>query len=162
MKEQMNKPRLPLIALVALLFSASVALTQSRSKSEDMLLLQTDIEFAKASVGKGAAEAFAIYLADDAMQLPAGGNPISGKKAILEGIGSGYILNWEPKKAEVAQSGDLGWTWGTYELRTKDTDGKPVVHYGKYVNVWRKQQDGTWKVIVDMGNASPAPASTGQ
>jgi ketosteroid isomerase-like protein len=57
----------------------------------------------------------------------------------------------------VAKSGELGWTWGTYELHTKDADGKPVIRYGKYVNVWRKQKNGEWKVIVDLGNPSPPP-----
>ena len=127
------------------------------SKEEDALL-KTDIEFAKASVATSAAEAFAVYLADDATQMPAGGNPVVGKKAILARLGSGYVLSWEPKRAEVAKSGELGWTWGTYELHTRDAEGKPIVRYGKYVNVWRKQKDGTWKVILDMGNASPAPA----
>ena len=157
----MNKT---LSVLFALLVFACVGVSHAtarpvtRNSKEDDALLKTDIAFAKASVATSAAEAFAIYLADDAMQMPAGANPVVGKKAILAGMGSGYVLSWEPKKAEVAKSGDLGWTWGTYELHTKDAEGKPIVRYGKYVNVWRKQKDGTWRVILDMGNASPAPA----
>jgi ketosteroid isomerase-like protein len=157
----MNKA---LSVLFAILVFACVAVSHAtaqqlaRNSKEDDALLKTDIAFADASVIWSAAEAFAVYLADDAMQMPAGGNPVVGKKAILAGMGSGYVLSWKPKKAEVARSGDLGWTWGTYELRTVDAEGKPIVRYGKYVNVWRKQKDGTWRVILDMGNASPAPA----
>src|SRR2546422_2468203 len=153
-----------LSVLFTLLVFTCVAVSQvaaqplARNSKEDDALLKTDIEFAKASVATSAAEAFAIYLADDAVQMPAGDNPVIGKKAILAGMGSGYVLSWEPKKAEVARSGELGWTWGTYELHTKDAEGKPVVRYGKYVNVWRKQKDGAWRVILDMGNASPTPA----
>ena len=149
-----------LLALFAFT-SASPVLAQKPggNNSKPEALLKTDIEFARASVEKGAAAAFALYLADDAMQMPAGANPIFGKKDILAGMGSGYVLTWEPKKAEVAKSGDLGWTWGTYELRTNDGEGKPIVRYGKYVNVWRRQKDGKWRVILDMGNASPAPAA---
>ena len=153
------------VLFALLVFGASVigsrvfAQKPSSKNSKQEALLNTDVEFAKASVAKGAAEAFALYLADDAMQMPAGGNPVVGKKAVLAGMGSGYVLSWEPKKAEVAKSGELGWTWGTYELHTKDAEGKLVVRYGKYVNVWRKQKDGTWKVILDMGNASPAPTT---
>jgi ketosteroid isomerase-like protein len=120
-------------------------------------LLQVDKEFAQASEAKGAQEAFALFLAEDAMQLPGGAQPVFGRKAIVESMGSGYVLKWEPKKAEVAKSGELGWTWGTFELHMKDGEGKPVVRYGKYVNVWRKQKDGKWKVIVDLGNPSPPP-----
>ena len=36
-------------------------------------------------------------------------------------------------------------------------DGKPVIEYGKYTSIWKKQADGSWKVVLDMGNASPAP-----
>ena len=157
----MNKALSVLFALLVFAcvgVSYATAQPVARNSKEDEALLKTDIEFAKASIATSAAEAFAIYLADDAMQMPAGANAVVGKKAILAGMGSGYVLSWEPKKAEVAKSGELGWTWGTYELHTKDAEGKPIVRYGKYVNVWRKQKDGTWKVILDMGNASPAPA----
>ena len=147
-----------LLVFACLAVSQVAAQPVANNSKDDDALLKTDIEFSKASVATSAAEAFAMYLADDAMQMPAGGNPIVGKQAILAGMGSGYVLSWEPKKAEVAKSGDLGWTWGTYELHTKDAEGKPVVRYGKYVNVWRKQKDGAWKVILDMGNASPGPA----
>lgn len=50
-------------------------------------------------------------------------------------------------------------TWvtpnGTFEFRSKDKDGKAVVDHGKYTSIWKKQKDGSWKVVLDMGNASP-------
>ena len=54
-------------------------------------------------------------------------------------------------------SGDLGYTYGNYVFISKDKDGKIVASYGKYMSVWKKQKDGSWKVVVDMGNASPDP-----
>ena len=56
----------------------------------------------------------------------------------------------------MASSGDLGYTYGNFVFKSKNKDG-PTVHYGKYMSVWRKQKDGSWKVVVDMGNSSPAP-----
>jgi ketosteroid isomerase-like protein len=56
----------------------------------------------------------------------------------------------------MAASGDLGYTFGNYVLKAKDKDGKPVVEYGKYATVWKKQKDGSWKVVMDMGNSSPS------
>ncbi|MGA8309112.1 MAG: nuclear transport factor 2 family protein, partial [Terriglobales bacterium] len=61
-------------------------------------------------------------------------------------------------KAEMAASGDLGYTFGNYVLKSKDKDGHAVAHYGKYATVWKKQKDGSWKVVMDMGNSSPNPA----
>jgi ketosteroid isomerase-like protein len=157
MKKDVFGPLVLVLISVNMLGGRAFAQKRLNLEKERATLLQTDNDFARASVQKSAIEAFALYLANDAIQLPAGANPVLGKKAILEQMGSGYGLRWEPKNGEVAKSADLGWTWGTYELHSKDTEGKTVVRHGKYVNVWRKQNDGAWKVIVDMGNASPSP-----
>jgi ketosteroid isomerase-like protein len=44
-------------------------------------------------------------------------------------------------------------------FKDKDKDGKLVTDYGKYATLWKKQKDGSWKVVMDMGNSSPAPKS---
>jgi len=121
-------------------------------------LLKTDIEFSKTSVEKGAAEAFYLYLADDAVQLPAGLPPIVGREKIRESMSgsSKAVLKWEPVKAEVAKSGDLGYTWGNYEISWQGEDGRTEKLYGKYLNIWKKQPDGTWKAVVDIGNQAPS------
>ena len=121
-------------------------------------LLKTDIEFSKTSVEKGAAEAFYLYLADDAVQLPAGLPPIVGREKIRASMSgsSKAVLKWEPVKAEVAKSGDLGYTWGNYEISWQGEDGRTEKLYGKYLNIWKKQPDGTWKAVVDIGNQAPS------
>jgi ketosteroid isomerase-like protein len=68
-----------------------------------------------------------------------------------------YTLNWSPKHAEVSNSAELGYTWGTYILTFLDESGNEQKSYGKYLNIWKKQKDGSWKVAVDMGNANPKP-----
>lgn len=127
-------------------------------EKEKQNLLKTDIEFSKTSVEKGAAEAFYIYMTDETVQLPAGLPPIVGRKAIRERMSgsSKAILKWQPARAEVAKSGDLGYTWGNYEISWQGEDGKTEKLYGKYLNIWKKQPDGTWKAVVDIGNQSPA------
>jgi ketosteroid isomerase-like protein len=127
-------------------------------EKENAQLLQTDIEFSKKSVEVGAAEAFKLYLADSAIELPAGGEPVMGGDSIYSEMKGGhYVLQWEPRKAEVSTSGDLGYTWGTYTLTTEDKAGQKKTSYGKYLDVWKKQSDGSWKVLIDIGNQSPAP-----
>jgi len=66
-------------------------------------------------------------------------------------------LTWIPVGADISASGDLGYTYGTWEFHTKDKDGKPAVDYGNYTSIWKKQKDGNWKVALDMGNSRPAP-----
>jgi len=115
---------------------------------------------AKFSVNNGAAEAFNEYLTDDALQLPAGNNPVQGVENIynrMKDNQGNYVLDWSPQYAEVAKSDDMGYTWGTYSLVYKDENGEEQKSYGKYLNVWKKQTDGKWKVAVDIGNDSPNP-----
>jgi ketosteroid isomerase-like protein len=127
-------------------------------EKEESQLLQTDIEFSKKSVDVGAAEAFNQYLASDAVQLPAQADPIMGRDSIynrMKASSGKYLLQWEPKKAEVSKSGDMGYTWGTYSITSEDEKGLKRTSYGKYLNVWKKQNDGLWKVLIDIGNQSP-------
>jgi len=127
--------------------------------AEKAKLLQTDREFAEQSIRAGAAEAFRMYLVKDALQLPAGSNPRFGRDTIyqtMKAAGDGYTLAWEPQDGEVAASGDFGYTWGNYTLSYEDSSGAKQANYGKYLNVWKKQ-DGQWRVLVDMGNDSPKP-----
>jgi len=71
----------------------------------------------------------------------------------------GTSLTWTPIKAEMAASGDLGYTYGNYIYTAKNKEGKLVTSYGKYTSIWKKQKDGQWKVVVDVGNSSPSPKS---
>jgi ketosteroid isomerase-like protein len=130
---------------------------------EKAALFETDRQFAKMSVEKGAAEAFRTFLAEDAMELSAGANPVFGRDSIYQGmleIPAGAVLDWGPQDGEVAQSGEMGWTWGNYVFTSKNAQGEEAKSYGKYLNIWEKQEDGQWRVLIDMGNKSPAPAET--
>jgi ketosteroid isomerase-like protein len=55
-------------------------------------------------------------------------------------------------------SGDMGYTWGHFEGRSKDANGNPVLTSGRYITMWRKQSDGTWKVVLDAGANEPPAA----
>ena len=147
-----------MISTLLYLFIFEYSSAQTDAKPEWKKLLDTDFEFARTSVKKGPSAAFYLYLADNAMQLPEGSLPIYGRTAIYETMkGDYYDLLWTPVKAEVANSGELGWTWGKYIVTIREADGSTTNSYGKYRNIWRKQTDGKWKVIVDMGNKSPSP-----
>ena len=67
------------------------------------------------------------------------------------------VLTWEPTFGDVAQLGDLGYTTGPWELRPSSPQDKPTA-YGHYVSVWRRQPDGSWKVVIDLGISHAAPA----
>jgi ketosteroid isomerase-like protein len=94
------------------------------------------------------------------MVFPAGENPIVGREAIYNDLKEGeheYTIDWEPQDAEVAKSGEMGWIWGTWTLYAFAGDKNIKILHGKYLDVWKKQEDGSWKLFLDMGNTSPAP-----
>ncbi|UNY99122.1 nuclear transport factor 2 family protein [Zhouia spongiae] len=99
------------------------------------------------------------FFADEAIVLAPGQPILSGKKTIkdlLERYHSipGFKIHWEPVKVEVAESGDLGYSLGTYVLTMQDSLGNEIKDYGKYVTIWKAYNDSLWKVSVDMFNSN--------
>jgi ketosteroid isomerase-like protein len=70
-------------------------------------------------------------------------------------------MTWEPIKADVSQSNDLGYTYGSYELRetsaaaTSGAATTAAVEKGYFVRVWKRNKDGKWKVALDTTNPLP-------
>jgi ketosteroid isomerase-like protein len=67
----------------------------------------------------------------------------------------GPTLSWRPTAGEVLVGGDVGYTVGSWVRRTKGPDGKPVESRGQYLTTWRRQPDGKWKVVYDIGSEAP-------
>lgn len=108
------------------------------------------------------AEKFMSYFAPDASVSPQGMPIAEGHDAIRQVLNGmmampGFALAWEVTKADVAASGDLGYTAGTYTMTSNDAAGSPMTEKGKYVTIWKKQQDGQWKVAQDIFNADAPP-----
>ncbi len=154
-------PILVVVALVAIvaLPVARPAVSASPQATAEMLK-QLEAEFMKAAAEKGSL-GYMSYYADDSVEVPNGAPLIHGKAEIAKGMGflddKNNSLTWTPVDADISASGDLGYTCGNYEFRAKDKDGKLTVQYGKYTSIWKLQKDGSWKVVLDMGNASPEP-----
>ena len=145
---------------LALLIAAPTHPFASASAKETAdTLRQLEGEFMKAAAEHGS-QGYLSYYAEDAVEVPNGAPIIQGKVNIAKTMGflddKNNQLTWTPVGADISASGDLGYTYGTYAFRSKDKDGKPVVDHGKYTSIWKKQKDGSWKVVLDMGNASPA------
>ncbi len=122
-------------------------------------LIDADTAFANAASVEGAAQAFKEFAAPNGMSLPQGENPIIGQDNIFEHMRATQgKLTWAPRGGDISHSDDLGYTWGEYRYIEPAEDGttKPP-HFGKYLTVWKRQPDGTWKFIADIGNSSPAP-----
>ncbi len=125
-----------------------------------VFLFQLEARFA-ADVARRGGAAFADWFAEDGVMLMNGRAPVTGREAIAKSAkwtASEYQLTWTPTDAVMSTSGDMGYTWGHYEGHSKDAEGNPVETSGRYITVWRKQPDGSWKVALDAGANEPAAA----
>ncbi len=128
--------------------------------SERASLLSMDREFSKASVAQGMVDAFLSYMADDVRLYRMEAFPFVGKEAARAALTERQgVLNWEPARAEVSQSGDLAYTYGTYDFKGSGANGN-VVENGNYVRIWKKQGGGKWKLVLDLLNPIPPPKTS--
>ena len=121
------------------------------AKVEEELLL-ADTEFSNLSVEKGFSAAFESYCSQEGVLLRPDALPITGKEAVNAAMNetdnSGIRVSWEPAFAKAAMSGELGYTYGIFTVRTLSDS---LVSRGTYVTIWEKTGDG-WKFLLDSGN----------
>ena len=144
-----------LIALPVMGLAACATVPAPENAEQEMMA--ADRAFAARALEIGAGPAFAEFAADDVTIFPGGGVPETGKAAVAAWTATwpaDLIIEWAPEAAHAAKGGDFGYTWGYATYTTKGEDG---ASYGKYITVWQRQGDGSWKWIADMGSGAPAP-----
>ena len=155
----MSNNKLLTVTLFTLCLALSSHATKQKPLKGEELLRQLEADFA-ADVAQHGHDAFISHFADDGVEVVDGGD-FNNKAAMRKQPpwADGTTLTWTPIKAEMASSGDMGYTYGNYIYTARNKDGKVTTSYGKYTSIWKKQKEGQWKVVVDMGNASPDPKS---
>jgi len=125
------------------------------TRAEDEAKIRAlDAEWVKAVAAKDAQRCASFY-ADNGSLMLAGAPIATGKDAILKAWTAmlatpDTTLTFSPTKVEVSRSGDLAYDLGDYEETTKDKKGKSQAVKAKYVVVWGKQADGSWKALLDL------------
>jgi ketosteroid isomerase-like protein len=140
--------------------SAPNPLMDPTAKPGKVLLFDLEARFAKDTKERGGA-GFASWFAENGVALGNGQPPVIGRVAIEKSASwspANYQLTWTPTDAQMGPSGDMGYTWGHFEGRSKDASGNPVLTSGRYMTIWRKEADGSWKVVLDAGANEPAAA----
>ena len=134
--------------------------------ADEKAIRDLDAQWSKAAAARDV-DGTVSYYSDDASLL-APNAPIANDRQSIHAswaslLGPDTSLSWQATKVEVARSSDLAYLVGTYQLNTKDAQGKPVSDTGKFVEVWKKQADNKWKVVADIFNSDmpvvqPRPA----
>ena len=150
------------VTLFSFTFVSSVLPADTKSAMEQALR-DLDAQWSAAAGGKDLDKTIAFY-SGDAIVLPTNAPAATTKEAIRNTwrdllASPGLAISWKTTKVEVSKSSDIAYTTGTYELTMNDASGKPVPDHGKYVEVWKKQSDGKWKVVADIWNSDlPLPS----
>jgi len=135
------------IFLLMLLLIINEELTFAQNKS---ILIETELAFAEAAKNTNTRDAFLKFIADDGILFRP--HPVNGKEFLEKSpVRPGKLL-WYPSSSFMSSSEDLGVNWGPWEFR-KTLEEDPIA-FGYFVTVWKKQNDGSWKFLFDMGNGN--------
>jgi ketosteroid isomerase-like protein len=145
--------------LVAAAFILAFASSAMADPKEEMMA--ADRAFSDMSVKDGAHAAFLAFMADDVRLFDGDHPPILGKAAAAvyyagvekknPGGEKNSSLAWTPVEAEASMDGSLGWTRGAWTFSGKKGNGSPRRVTGYYVTEWRRQADGKYKFVLDIG-----------
>jgi uncharacterized protein (TIGR02246 family) len=129
------------------------------TRAADVLAVK-DIEVAWVNDAKTKdADKWASYFADDASGLYPGAGILNGKAAIKAAMvpyfaDPNFSLTFQSTRAMASKGGDMAYSQGTYTMTaTNPKTKKPMTDKGKYLTVYTKQADGSWKAIADTFNS---------
>jgi ketosteroid isomerase-like protein len=146
--------RLAATATLAVLLQTQAALPAALQE-----LIDAERAFAARERVVGWKQAFLEYFADAAIGF--NGPDAGPAKAQIRGAPDpqpGVQLLWEPRYGDVAASGDLGWLTGpSTSINPARNNGTP--RHGNYASIWKRQADGSFKVVMDVGVNTPAPVT---
>jgi ketosteroid isomerase-like protein len=146
-----------LSACLLLVLAISPAAGQRR-KSDLQSLVETERSFSRASAEKGIRESFSEFIADDGILFRP--TAVPGKKWMQEHplppSSTRPLLTWQPIVAGISEAGDMGYTTGPWQRKNDIKDAKPAA-FGNFMTVWKKQADGKWRFVIDLGITNPEP-----
>ncbi len=115
-------------------------------------LLGAEERFTKAAAAKGLAEAFMASADGEVRIYRQNIFPTVGREHIRETAeAKSGVTSWKLTDAGVSRSGDLGYSYGTYEYRAKAADEKPS-EQGHYVRFWKRAPGQHWRIVLDITN----------
>lgn len=118
-----------------------------------------DSEFSKA-VGNKDAAAVSEFYEEGARFLPPGAPIVEGRAAIrltIQGMLDAGVEGLSLEVVDVIDDGNISVDIGRFTLTVQPAGADSVIDNGKYVVVWRQQQDGSLKIAADIFNSDSAP-----
>ena len=142
-----------MLIVFIVVFSVSCNSGENQDEIKETIL-QTDRSFSNHSKEHGMVDAFYLYADERCVILRDSLYPVVGKESLKELLGEPSAgnpsLTWDPIFVDVSESGDMGYTYGTYKVSLTGEE-EQIVSEGCYVSIWKKQLDGSWKYVLDTG-----------
>ena len=144
---------------VLLMLIVSVGVCEAQDSSALNSLVAAERAFARTSLERGTREAFLSFFAEDGVNFTP--HPVHTRQNLLSRPApipaTVTVLNWAPVTGDVSRAGDLGYTTGPYTA-TEQSTGRTLRH-GVYFSVWRREAEGSWRVVVDCGTRNEKPVA---
>lgn len=148
---------------LAVLFAVSIAVPAAAQDHRHIAkaILKLDEAWSNAAASHNLDKTVSFYTAR-AVLLPPNAPIVTDPKGMRAAWGplcdKSVTISWKATKVEVAKAGDMAYTYGTYYLKMPDGKGGMIEDKGKFVEIWQKQKDRSWKCIVDTFNSDlPMP-----
>lgn len=128
--------------------------------ADEQTIRDLDEQWSKAASAKDIDKTVSFY-SKDAVVMPPNAPSATTAEAIRtlwKDFLTDRTISWNTTKVDVAKSGDTAYTSGSYKVTMTDAGGETTKDRGKYLVIWKKQTDGTWKCVMDIWN-SDLPAA---
>jgi ketosteroid isomerase-like protein len=164
---QTRRSMLPAVLLLVLA-ACPPAAPAALSDADRAAIEAQEQNFARLALSHSLDSLVAAYYTDDAIIMAPNAPAATGHAGILAVLnGFPPFTTFEIKTVEINGAGGDAWVRGTYNMVMAPPGAAPIPDNGKYLEIWKKQADGTWKVTRDMFSSDvplpmPAPAPPAQ
>jgi ketosteroid isomerase-like protein len=156
-----NRFTAALVGLTLMLLCACSA-APFDAATEGRKLLQRDAEWARAASEGKDIDKVVSYWADDAVVMEPGQKLYEGKAAIRAYVNAsfqtpGFSIHWVSSNPVFSADGSMAYMQGADVMTVPGPDGALLTLHMRGVSIWRRDHDGVWRCVVDVGNEEPAP-----
>lgn len=146
------------LAILCLVFVLACQPQQSDTLSETEIsaVMEATTQYSTAIIN-GDFEKLRSFMGDDIIMMPPGSEALSGIDAAVGFIQNGPEIEGNISPDQVEGSGNQAYVRGAYNLTFMVNDSTQMQENGKYIEIWKKQEDGSWKVSLDIWNSNQSP-----
>lgn len=106
--------------------------------------------------------AFASHYTPGGLMLVPGEPAVEGREAIAAITSGSDVVDFATTAQTIEGCSELAYRLGTYTFKFPlPGSEEPGIDTGKFVEIWKKQPDGSWLIAVDIWNAGPLAAAGG-